>query len=158
MKEKEDEQKQGLLSALKNGGKGETWVFKNSLCLGKLVFGVSKIKESIRVYPYFFKKTNTSLGEAIQAQNDLISFVEMVKNNHFYVMLPSIESGIIGYKTKTKMQLSVLIQMVNILHSSWKEEKKHEAEKAASTERIRKAQMPLVRSMGESFASAKVKP
>ena len=123
MKEKENV-KQNLLSALKNGGRGETKVWENGVCIGKLIFSVSKIGNSVRVYPYYFKAENVA-NEVAKIQNDLINFIKIIKDSHLYIMQPSIESGRIDYKT-TLLQKNILIKLASIFHQSWKIEKKEE--------------------------------
>jgi hypothetical protein len=143
MKEKENV-KQNLLSALKNGGRGETKVWENGVCIGKLIFSVSKIGNSVRVYPYYFKAENVA-NEVTKIQNDLIDFIKIIKDSHLYIMQPSIESGRIDYKT-TLLQKNILIKLASIFHQSWKIEKKEEM-----TTKIAAAKKsgPLVYSMKE---------
>jgi len=144
MKEKEKENvKQNLLSALKNGGRGETKVWENGVCIGKLIFSVSKIGNSVRVYPYYFKANVAN--EVAKIQNDLIDFIKIIKDSHLYIMQPSIESGRIDYKT-TLLQKNILIKLVSIFHQSWKIEKKEEM----TTKMIAAKKSGLVYSMKEA--------
>lgn len=144
MKEKENV-KQNLLSALKNGGRGETKVWENGVCIGKLIFSVSKIGNSVRIYPYYFKAENVA-NEVAKIQNDLIDFIKIIKDSHLYIMQPSIESGRIDYKT-TLLQKNILIKLVSIFHQSWKIEKKEEM----TTKIAAKKSGPLVYSMKEAI-------
>ena len=151
MKEKENV-KQNLLSALKNGGRGETKVWENGVCIGKLIFSVSKIGNSVRIYPYYFKAENVAneaenvANEVAKIQNDLIDFIKIIKDSHLYIMQPSIESGRIDYKT-TLLQKNILIKLVSIFHQSWKIEKKEEM----TTKIAAKKSGPLVYSMKEAI-------